>query len=49
MSDVGDFIDKESIHEKRLAEFMQWDFIEVFCILNSNSHFFIKIQLGVRF
>ena len=28
MSDVGEFIDKESIHERRLAEFMQWQFVE---------------------
>ena len=28
MSDVGDFIERESIHEKELAEFMQWQFVE---------------------
>jgi len=28
MTDVGDFIERESIHEKRLAEFMKWKFIE---------------------
>ena len=28
MSDVGDFIERESIHEKKLAEFMKWKFIE---------------------
>ena len=28
MSDVGDFINKESIHERKLAEFMQWQFVE---------------------
>ena len=28
MSDVGDFIERESIHEKELAEFMKWKFIE---------------------
>jgi len=28
MSDVGEFIDKESIHERKLAEFMQWQFVE---------------------
>jgi len=27
MSDVGDFIERESIHEKELAEFMKWKFI----------------------
>ena len=28
MSDVGDFIEQESIHERKLAEFMQWKFVE---------------------
>ena len=28
MTDVSDFIERESIHEKELAEFMQWQFVE---------------------
>ena len=28
MSDVGEFIDKESVHERKLAKFMQWQFVE---------------------
>ena len=28
MSDVGDFIERESIHERKLADFMQWQFVE---------------------
>ena len=28
MSDVGDFIEMESVHERKLAEFMKWKYIE---------------------